>query len=180
MIVNTLTRTFDRNSRLRARVTALAAIPLIGIGLVGCSEDTAGPETGTDVEDIQEQDVAEEDGLTDATVPYHGPYDETFKDNVDDWVDQDVTVSADLNEVLTDRWFTIAGTDDTSVDALLVLHRDPGAFDPGETVEVTGTVHGEFVLIDVEMELDTDLDDEVFGQWEGEPYIDATAVDALE
>jgi hypothetical protein len=166
--------------RRRTHLTVLATVPFLALGLAGCSNDTAGPETGTDVEDIQEGDVDEGGDVTDATEPYHGPYDEPFKDNVDAWVDQDVTVSARLDEILTDQWLTIAGTDDTTVDALLVLHPDPVAYTPGDVLEVTGTVHGEFVLRDVEEELGTDLDDEMFRRWEGEPYISATSIEQLD
>lgn len=81
-----------------------------------------------------------------------GPYDQGFYDDIDDvHKGEEVTVSANVNEILTPEAFTVAGTDDTTVDALLVLHETTQPELRRElTVKVTGTVHTAFDLPAVE------------------------------
>lgn len=91
---------------------------------------------------------------------------------------QTVTVSANVNEIITPEAFTIAGTEDTTVDPLLVLHKDAEPeLKPELTVKVTGTVHVAFDLPAVEKDLDVDLDDALFEDWDGKPYLQASMID---
>lgn len=86
-----------------------------------------------------------------------------------------------MNEVITPTSFTIAGTDDTSVEALLVVGATGDAdLAPETTVEVTGTVPKSLVLADVEDELGADLDDALFADWEKQPYLIAEDVEVPE
>lgn len=161
----------------RAAVAALAA--LSAVGLSACGGDTAGTEAGADVEDVTAEEPAEEEPLEDG--PYEGVYDTAFYDGVDGYVGEEVVLSADVNEVITPESFTIAGTDDTSVEALLVVGATGDTqLAPETTVEVTGTVMESFVLTDVEDELGVDLDDALFTEWEQEPYVVAEDVEVLE
>lgn len=154
----------------RASVTA-GILAMSALGLTACNDDTAGPETGTDVEDIQEEDEA-------ALDPYDGPYDTTFYDDIDSYVGEEVTVSADINEVITPSSFVIAGTEDTDVEPLLVVSADEvSGLEKDLTVAVTGTVHEAFDLTTVEEDLETDLDDDLYDAWDTEPYIEATSID---
>jgi hypothetical protein len=154
--------------RRRALVGIVAASTL---GLTACSEDTAGPETGTDVGDIQGEGG-------EARGPHDGEYDIDFYEDLESYADQEVTVSADVNEVVSPTAFTIAGTDDTTVEELLILGaEDTTVLEPEMTVAVTGTVHPEFVIEDVEQDLGVDLDDALFEVWFQEPYIVAESVD---
>lgn len=148
--------------------TAVAGIfALSALGLSACG-DTAGSEAGTDVEDIQEE----------AADGYDGVYDSDFYDDVESYDDQEVTVSADVNEVLDISAFTIAGTDDTTVDPLLVISVDEATeIDEGTAVAVTGTVHQSFDFAMVEEEMEFDFDESVFEGWAGEPYIVASSID---
>ncbi|KQO02140.1 hypothetical protein ASF21_16070 [Arthrobacter sp. Leaf234] len=147
---------------------------MAAFGLVGCNS-TSGTEEGADVEDIVEEEPVVDEA--DAG-PYDGVYDQGFYDDVDTYVGEEVTVSADVNEILSPMSFTIAGTDDTTVDALLVLHdTELPEVTAGLTVGVTGTVQEAFDLPTVEEEMGVDLDDAAFEDWDGEPYIEATSVD---
>ena len=155
----------------RIAVAAFAAVSTVG--LTACS-GTAGSEAGADVEDVVEEESA-------VAEPYEGPYDTDFYDGVDGYVGEQVTLSADVNEVITPEAFTIAGTDDTTVEALLVVGATGNAeLAPETTVEVTGTVQDAFVVTEVEEELGVDLDDALFAEWEQEPYVVADGVEVLE
>lgn len=161
------------------RFGTVGALSLAALGLAGCG--TSGPETGTDVEDIQEENPVEEttaEETTAAGTMYDGVYDQGFYDDLDSYEGQTVTVSAEVNEVISPSSFTIAGTDETTVEALLVVHDTQlSELQPELTVKVTGTVHKAFDLPTVEEETGLDLEDELYEQWNGEPYIQATEVD---
>ncbi|RBY90192.1 hypothetical protein DQ244_12035 [Blastococcus sp. TBT05-19] len=160
-----------RTTTARAAMAMAAAASVLGLS--ACS-GTAGSESGADVEDVVEEEAA-------ADEPFDGPYDTEFYEDVDDYTGEEVTLSADVNEVITPEAFTIAGTDDTTVEALLVVGATGDAELASETtVKVTGTVEEAFVLTDVEDELGVDLDDALFTEWEDEPYVVADDVEVLE
>jgi len=74
--------------------------------------------------------------------------------------------------------FTIAGIEDTGVEDLLVISAGSmNGVEPNGTVQVTGTVHQSFELATVEEELNIDLDDSLYEQWDAKPYIEASSVD---
>ena len=129
-------------------MTGLAVAAL----LAGCGSDTAGPEAGVTVAEVQDR-AADLEGRT-------------------------VTLIATVNEAITETAFTIAGEDLVGVEALLVVH--DGEFDvqEGSGVSVTGTVRQGFDLRAVEAELGVDYDDVVFDPFDAEPFLRATALDA--
>lgn len=156
----------------RALAAGVMAVAALGLTACGEDEDTAGTETGASVEDVQEG--ADED----AAGPYDGVYDSSFYDDVESYDGETVTLSADVNEVLTPTSFTIAGTDDTEVEELLVVSADASNDLAADlTVEVTGMVHDAFDLTTAEEDLGTDLDDALYEDWDGEPFVEATLVD---
>lgn len=70
----------------------------------------------------------------------------------------------------------IAGTDDSSVEELLIVGADPATqITENLTVKVTGTVKTDFDLVTAEEEMGADLD-ELFADFDGEPYIDAATI----
>lgn len=185
--MNAVTHPQNKKSLL-TRAAMIGAVPALMLGLTACS--TAGEETGADVEDVNE--LAEEgeenleEGLEEGDEeeavdgPFDGPFDDDFYADIDDlYVGELVTVSALVNEVIAPEAFTIAGTDETTVEELLVLHDGTvEGLEPELDVTVTGTAQTVFVLTDVEAELGVDLDDGLYTDWEGLPYIDATNVDS--
>ena len=101
----------------RTRKLAMAGIlPIAALSLAGCNS-TSGTEEGADVEDV----VEEEDAVDAESGPYDGVYDTDFYEAYDSYVGEEVTLSADVNEIVSEKSFTIAGTDDTTVEALLVI-----------------------------------------------------------
>ena len=161
-----------RSLAVRTGVAAFAAASTLG--LTACGGDTAGTEAGADVEDVTEEEPLE-DG------PYDGVYDTAFYEDINTWVGQEVVLSADVNEVITPTAFTIAGTDDTSVEPLLVVGAtENNGLAAETTVEVTGTVQEAFVVTEVEEELGIDLDDALFEEYAEENYVVAENVEVLE
>lgn len=163
-----------------SRATRLAAVSLLSaaaFGLTACG--TAGPETGADVEDVQEGEVVETTGPAEdvAAEPYVGPYDTAFYDEAVTYAGEEVTLSAEVNTVLSPTAFTIAGTDDTTVSPLLVISGEQMTdLEEGQAVQVTGIVHEAFDLPQVEEEMAEELDDDLFADYDGQPYIEATDV----
>ncbi len=163
------------------RIGVGSALSLAALSLVGCN--TTGPETGTDVEDIEENPDDLETptpggGDDESDLAYDGVYDQSFYDDIDSLDGQTVTVSANVNEIISENGFTIAGTDETTVDELLVVH--DGSYPelaPGLTVSVTGTVHSVFGIEEVQSDTGVELDQEAYADWESSPYIEATSVD---
>ncbi|WP_156642309.1 hypothetical protein [Arthrobacter sp. B6] len=163
-----------RKPNLFMRWALAGALSFSALGVASCG--TEGPETGADVEDVQE--APEETETNNTANPFDGPYDQDFLDDVDVREGQEVTVSANVNEIITPEAFTIAGTEDTTVDPLLVLHKNAEPeLKPELTVKVTGTVHTAFDLPAVEKDLDVDLDDALFEDWDGKPYLKASEID---
>jgi hypothetical protein len=166
-----------------ARTRIAALLGLATLGLAGCG--TSGPETGTDVEDVQDaaDDPLGAEAPRSATPsvpggPYEGLYDQKFVDELDSLEGHTVTVSADVNEVVAPEAFTIAGTEDTTVEELLVIYDgDLADLEPGKPVRVTGIVHTVLDLPFVEDDLGADLDDAAYAAWDQEPCIMATDVD---
>lgn len=158
----------------RTRKLAMAGIlPIAALSLAGCNS-TSGTEAGADVEDVVEED----DAVDAESGPYDGAYDTDFYEAYDSYVGEEVTLSADVNEIVSEKSFTIAGTDDTTVEALLVIaDGQMEEVTPGLTVSVTGTVMESFDLPTVEEETGLDLEDEAFTDFDGENYIVAENVD---
>ncbi|KRF05196.1 hypothetical protein ASH00_12390 [Arthrobacter sp. Soil782] len=160
----------------RTRKLAMAGIlPIAALSLAGCNS-TSGTEAGADVEDVVEEEEAVDAGA--AVEPYEGAYDTGFYEDYESYVGEEVTLSADVNEIVSEKSFTIAGTDDTTVEALLVIAEgEMEEVTPGLTVSVTGTVMESFDLPTVEEETGLDLDDEAFVDFDGENYVVAESVD---
>lgn len=149
-------RTVMRTSH---KALILAAAVTLGAALVsGCGgdDDTAGSERSADVEDVQE---------------------DAFWGDVNQWTDEKVTVSANVNEVINQNSFTIAGTPESDVDELLVVSANDSQVQEGQTVQVTGTVRDRFDVVEVEDDLGLDWNDTLYEDWNDEHYIVASSVD---
>lgn len=172
---------------IRKQLSVKGAAPLVGVallfGTVACT-DSEGPNEGTTLEDVQDDgDVTEEDI---AQAPNEAESDDFFQEgdtegffeDRETFIDEPVTVSGKIVEVLNPNAFVIGEgelatlvTRETS-DNMLTLQ-------PGEIAQVTGPV-GNFVLVDVESELSTDFEDEDFNPFESGPYIAAENVNLLD
>lgn len=156
-------------NRGRAGRAALVGIAATSALLLTACGDTAGSEAGADVADIQQEPDVDA-GVFDTP---------DFADPMS-FVGQTVTVSAEVNDVISTQAFTIAGTLQTSADELLILAADPGvAITEESAVEVTGTVMERFDVLGAEEFVAGDLDDGLFADWNGEPYIQADTVELI-
>ena len=91
-----------------------------------------------------------------------------------------MTLSAEVNDVLDDDAFVIAGTPGTTVDPLLVLYNmDRIDIEEDQVVEVTGTVQQAFDLPTVEDATQKDLEDELYQDYDQQPYLEATDVQLI-
>ncbi|ELS50861.1 hypothetical protein [Streptomyces viridochromogenes] len=147
-----------RTTKNRPKALALLSALLLGATLVtGCGDDdTAGPERGADVEEVQEDELL---------------------GDVDRWLGEKVTVSADVNEVINRNAFTIAGTPGSDADELLIVSADTADLNEGQTVQVTGTVRERFDVVGVADDLGVDWNDDLFTDWDDKHYIVASSVD---
>ncbi|MFI7496639.1 hypothetical protein ACH9D2_18215 [Kocuria sp. M4R2S49] len=163
---------------------AAGIFAVAGLGLAGCN--TEGPEEGTDVEDVSEGEVLESSPAPQETdagagTGYVGPYDQPFYDQSETYAGQEVTLSAEVTETLSTDTFVIGGAAGTTVDPLLIVEeQEVPALDDGQVVEVTGTVQQDFDIAAAEEQLGIDLEDELYADYVGQPYIMASSGEILE
>lgn len=128
---------YSTRSRPNPLLGLLAMLAVFGLVAAACSDDddSAGPEVGTDVEDVT--DVGD-DGVVDDGIVEDLPFAE------DELVGEEVTVSGDIFSIEDAFTFQIEGPD----GPLLVFSADalPEGTDEGTLVQVTGTVRE--VLVD--------------------------------
>lgn len=138
--------------RLVGAVLAIGAVLLAG----ACGGDTAGPETGVDVEDITDEDADFGEG-----------------DIVLGAVGETVTISAEIADVLSPSSFTLEAPG--LENELLVLSAAPAEVSEGDAVQVTGTVR-RFAF--AEFTEDFELGDrDLYEPFENQRFIQATNVD---
>lgn len=160
---------FTTRNRGLARRLALVGVAAASTLLLGACGDTAGSEAGVDVADVQQEPDADA-GVFD-TPDYADPA---------SFVGQTVTVSAEVNDLISTQAFTIAGTLQTSADELLIVSAAGGpAITEDSAVEVTGTVMERFDVVGAEEFVGGDLDEGLFGDYNGEPYIQAETIELI-
>ncbi|MGY1665776.1 hypothetical protein [Geodermatophilus sp. SYSU D00696] len=152
-----------------ARALATALVMTGTAASSACGENPRQPETGSDAPDIR--------GAEDLEDPYDGPYTPDFHDDVEAYVDQEVTLEASVDRTVSSVAFTITGRDGEDVEPLLVVADDPlPELQAGQDVVVAAVPHDEFDLSVVEDDLDASLPGEPYEEWEGEPYLSASTV----
>jgi hypothetical protein len=160
---------FTRNRRTLRRNGAAALAASAALVLGGCG-GTAGPEQGTDVGDIQ-NDQAGGGGVVNGD---GGGLFEDFSE-VQSFVGQRVTVSAEVDEVIGPNAFTMA--DDSGEQLLVVYQGAAPNLAVNTPVQVTGTVKKAFDLPTAEEFAGADFNDVAFEDFNGEPYIQASNID---
>ncbi len=151
----------------------LFVVPLMA---AACNEEeTAGPETGVDVEDVAQGD---ETAIEDTEFGIY-ENDELRQFEDDQLVGQTVTVSADINRVVEPGNAIVIG-EDVVEGGLLVLTppklKDMPGLEPGMEVQIVGTVV-DFVLADIETTYEPfDLNDELYAEWEEENALVARSI----
>lgn len=175
-------RTREQHTTRKAAVGLLAAA---GLALTGCGADEA--DTGTEVEDITEGEVVESSPPA-ADVPpaapgtpYGGAYNRQFYDDRLVYEGQDVTLTAEVEEVVSPSALTIGDPDDLTLDPLLVVHDlDVTDLEEGQTIEVVGVVQEGFEVTAAEEEVGVELEDALFEDHVGDPWLHATEATVTE
>lgn len=143
---------------MRPILAVLIAVTALLLG--ACKDDTAGPETGLSLGELQ----TDEDTVLDDPQTFPG---------------QEVTVSAEVSFALSPYAFVIAGTDETTVEPILVVTREPVDVAPELPVRVTGFVAPIFNVPRAEEYAGDDFEDDLYGDFNGEPYIQASRISLL-
>lgn len=118
-------RSRRRASAGARRVAAVASAVLLALGLSACYSETAGPESGVDVQDVTTEDFFSTDKL----------------------VGERVTVSARVTKRLPGQAFVLAGGEYGDASLLVLTTKDAPRIRVGEVLRVTGVIR-EFAFAD--------------------------------
>ena len=180
------------------RFLAGTAIAALAIGTAACESDSAGPEAGevttSDIQDLEEQIGAFDErlGALEEEVAAGGEDvaaggDEAQAGAEEDVVGQEVTVSAEVTELITSgdvgSAFRIGGESGPSVAILSTT--PPEGLEVDDVVQISGTVQlvnrdsfeDDFGVAETDLFDDPDT---FFDEEEGQPAIAATSVEILQ
>jgi hypothetical protein len=116
-------------------------------------------------------DVRGEDDLTD---PFTGAYDEEFAEDMSAYSGQEVTLTAQVDEVFSAEVFSITSADGGDVEPALVVAEDaPDSLEAGSPVVVAATPVEDFDPAGVP----GDVNPADLGEWDGEEYLRAQTVE---
>lgn len=154
---------------------ALATAVLTAATLGACSrQDVVGlPEgTGIDVPDIR--------GADDVGDLYTGALNEHVRDQLPAWPGQELTVLAEVAEVVSPRAFTVTSPEGVErIDPVLVVATDDAGADAaaGEQLVLAVTPVEGFLADVVVDEFGLDADPGALAEWEGSTFLVATVVE---
>lgn len=156
--------------RTRRMSTMIAAAALATATLAGCGDDG-----DTAAEDVPVTDATEPSATEATEQPGVGEEGEGGAAQDDLQVGQDVSLTGEVAEVLSAEAFTVGG-DEVGENPVLVVGADvPAGLADGDTVAVSGTVVV-FSVPGYEEDLDLDLIDQEFEDFDGDPAIQADSV----
>lgn len=168
---------FHHNNRPRRAPTA-AAIAVAALALTACGGPTT-PPPDAPVEQLVDPEAV-------PTGPYAGPYDQAFAEDLEHYAEQEVTLRAQVQTVVSPVAFTITTPDPSGEDTeesgkfapLLVMDFDDPSpvLNPGDQIEITGTVHAAYNVPDTEENLGAPPGPEVLAAYDGQPFLNATSV----
>jgi len=158
------------------RPGAAAVLALTAAGLVACSgeddDNPSAPELETQVPDVR--------GSEDLDDPYRGLLDAAFREDLEAYVDQEVTLLADVAEVVSPRVFAVTSPDGGEVDPVLVVATaDAGDVDPqvGQSLVIAATPVRDLEAGTVVEEQGLDVQQQQLEEWDGEPYLVAAILE---
>lgn len=141
---------------LRSYVVAAGAVLLMPLAATACGDDSAGPETGADVQEI-------------ADTGYFAS---------DEYVGQTVTVSAEVTEVLSPSSFELGGVG-YGDESLLVISAERADVRDGEVVKVTGKVEEPFDYHYYSNSYGLNEDSNLYERYGEENFLVADSVESL-
>jgi hypothetical protein len=155
-----------------------AALALAGTALSGCADEddnALAPNSPVELPDIR--------GPEDLDDPYSGLLDAAFVEDLQAWVDHEVTLLAAVAEVVSPRVFTVtstaAGDEAGSVLVVTTSTAVVGAEPtPGEDLLIAATPVDDFDAEVAAQELALDVDQGTLEEWDGEVVLVATILEA--
>ena len=154
-------------SRPLAGPTLAAVLALAGAGLSGCAEaEATAPDLETEVPDLR--------GEGDLDDPYSGVLDAAFFEDLPAYAGQEVTLLAEVAEVVSPRAFTVTAPDDAEVGQVLVVATsDAGDTEPeaGSQVLVAATPVDSFEAGVVVEELGLEVDAAELEEWDEQTFL---------
>lgn len=168
-------------------ITRFAALPFALVlavgGLAACGDDDADTTAGVAATAAPTEDAAgAEEAFEDVGVDdlEYGLQIEEL-DEIARLDRQQITLRGEVGQFLEPAAMTIIGGESAVAEPLLVLAAPAeGELAVGELARVQGTVYGSFNRTNVQEELGIELDEDAFGQFEGQPYILSTEVTAVD
>ena len=155
---------------------ALAVVLAAGAFLSGCAggqDDRAlAPELEAEIPDIR--------GDEDLDDPYVGLLDARFVEDLPAYAEQEVTVLAEVEEVLSARTFSVTTPGGSDVEPVLVVTAEEAAdVQPrtGDELVIAATPVDEFEAEVVAEELDLAVDPELLEEWEDQAFLLATILE---
>jgi len=165
-------------------ISAILLAALATFGLAACGNDSGDGMNDLGLKDNSQRPTdamqtptQEPTKRSDSAPDYEGPYDAKFRAWVNDNDDSTVAVTGNVEKVISENAFTLAGEGD-SEDLLVVGADKVSGLQAGSAVTVTGTVHKAFNLPGVEDDIHVDFeDDNVLQGFDRDPYVEAAQVD---
>jgi hypothetical protein len=155
-----------RAHRRTERLVVAGLSAFTALSLSACGE---GVNETQDPEPVP--DVRGEDDLTD---PFTGAYDEEFAEDMSVYSGQEVTLTAEVDEVFSAEVFSITSPDGSDVEPALVVAEDaPDSLDAGTPVVVAATPVDDFDPASIP----GDVDPADVEAWAGEEYLSAEVVE---
>lgn len=150
----------------------VGAVAIAALPLVACADDDpvgdpgvlVPPTSAVEPTEQEEQPGVGEEGQGGAA-----------QESLEDRLGQQVQLTGEIATILSPNAFTLGG-DEIGENPILVVGADvPADLQPGEQVEVSGTVKV-FQVPGYEEDLDLDLVDQEFEDFDGDPAIQAESV----
>jgi hypothetical protein len=155
------------------RVAAVATLVLLALPVSACSQDEGAVDTDDAVETTDDDPTEPEAGADPESLSF-----DEVSDDLAGRAGEEVTVTAQVDDVVTDQVFTITSLDGTTLEPIVVVGAETSEVIEADTpIRVTGVVADTFVLTDVEETVGIQLDDEILGNFENRPYLEATHIE---
>ncbi|TFV63485.1 hypothetical protein E4P41_04305 [Geodermatophilus sp. DF01-2] len=168
----------------------MAIAATTGLLLTGCGEETPAAEEEP-VEDVLEDVREDESPADEPEIPFEeipgdelvepvfdGLYDEGFLADIDAYLDREVVLSGEVADVLSETAFAMTAAGNPAVEPIVVVTPDPvPAVEPGAPVRVAGTLEAAFQILAVEEEQGIELEDPLFEEYAGSPFLLADTVE---
>ncbi|SOC50047.1 hypothetical protein SAMN05660748_2785 [Blastococcus aggregatus] len=166
----------DQLGRPHTRPLLAAALVLATLGLSACGDE----DDNALAPSLEPASVPDIRGPEDPDDPYVGLLDEAFREDLEAYSQQEVTLLAAVEEVISPRAFTVTSTAGEDLDPVLVVTTaDVGNIDPevGQELVIAATPVEDFDADTAIEELRLDLDATELDAWDDDVYLLATILE---